>query len=140
MGLGSGLKPVEQHTILKMLLLDILHRYLKRPKLSHCACLTGLNSSLIPSCCCILSLLVLILTEVELKSLAFVQVYPNSWTAILVSLDNQGIWNLRSAIWEKQYLGQQVYLRVYTPTRSLANEYDIPTNVLLCGKAVGKHP
>ncbi|XP_027154586.1 L-ascorbate oxidase homolog [Coffea eugenioides] len=68
------------------------------------------------------------------------QVYPNSWTAILVSLDNQGIWNLRSAIWEKQYLGQQVYLRVYTPTRSLANEYDIPTNVLLCGKAVGKHP
>ncbi|KAK8693095.1 hypothetical protein V6N13_070691 [Hibiscus sabdariffa] len=42
------------------------------------------------------------------------QVYPNSWTAIFVSLDNQ--------------------------VRSLANEYDIPNNVLLCGKAVGRHP
>ncbi|KAL6961571.1 hypothetical protein U1Q18_039344 [Sarracenia purpurea var. burkii] len=64
------------------------------------------------------------------------QVYPNSWTAILVSLDNQGMWNMRSAIWERQYLGQQFYLRVFTPIRSLANEYDIPPNALLCGKAV----
>ncbi|XP_016442490.1 L-ascorbate oxidase homolog [Nicotiana tabacum] len=68
------------------------------------------------------------------------QVYPKSWTAIYVSLDNQGMWNLRSAIWDRQYLGQQVYLRVYNPTPSLANEYDIPTNALLCGKAVGRHP
>ncbi|KAL3526737.1 hypothetical protein ACH5RR_011393 [Cinchona calisaya] len=68
------------------------------------------------------------------------QVYPSSWTAILVSLDNQGMWNLRSAVWEEQYLGQQLYLRVYNPTPSLANEYDMPTNVLLCGKAVGRHP
>ncbi|XP_059293775.1 L-ascorbate oxidase homolog [Lycium ferocissimum] len=68
------------------------------------------------------------------------QVYPKSWTAILVSLDNQGMWNLRSAMWDKQYLGQQVYLRVYNPTQSLANEYDIPTNALLCGKAAGRHP
>ncbi|ESW28835.1 hypothetical protein PHAVU_002G021900 [Phaseolus vulgaris] len=68
------------------------------------------------------------------------QVYPKSWTAILVSLDNQGMWNLRSAIWERQYLGQQFYLRVWNAQRSLANEYDIPNNVLLCGKAVGHHP
>ncbi|XP_052206093.1 L-ascorbate oxidase homolog [Diospyros lotus] len=68
------------------------------------------------------------------------QVYPNSWTAILISLDNQGMWNMRSAIWERQYLGQQFYLRVFNPIRSLANEYDIPSNVLLCGKAVGRHP
>ncbi|KAI5665895.1 hypothetical protein M9H77_15748 [Catharanthus roseus] len=68
------------------------------------------------------------------------QVFPNSWTAILVSLDNQGMWNLRSAIWERQYLGQQLYLRVYNPVKSLANEYDMPNNVLLCGKAVGRHP
>ncbi|KAL0377757.1 UNVERIFIED_CONTAM: L-ascorbate oxidase [Sesamum radiatum] len=69
------------------------------------------------------------------------QVYPKSWTAILVSLDNQGMWNLRSAIWGRQYLGQQFYLRVYNPTPSLANEYDIPSNALLCGKAVGHtHP
>ncbi|CAN4079613.1 unnamed protein product [Withania somnifera] len=67
------------------------------------------------------------------------QVYPKSWTAILVSLDNQGMWNLRSAMWDRQYLGQQVYLRVYNPTPSLANEYYIPDNALLCGKAAGRH-
>ncbi|KAE9614340.1 hypothetical protein Lal_00016685 [Lupinus albus] len=67
------------------------------------------------------------------------QVYPNSWSTILVSLDNQGMWNLRSAIWERQYLGQQLYLKVWNAQHSLANEYDIPTNVLLCGKAVGHH-
>ncbi|CAL1408765.1 unnamed protein product [Linum trigynum] len=68
------------------------------------------------------------------------QVYPNSWTAILVSLDNQGMWNMRSAIWERQYLGQQFYLRVWTAEKSLANEYNIPSNALLCGKAVGRKP
>ncbi|KAL6273796.1 hypothetical protein ACE6H2_024488 [Prunus campanulata] len=68
------------------------------------------------------------------------QVYPNSWTTILVSLDNQGMWNLRSAIWERQYLGQQFYLRVWNPVRSLYTEYNIPSNALLCGKALGRHP
>ncbi|XP_057529119.1 L-ascorbate oxidase homolog [Amaranthus tricolor] len=68
------------------------------------------------------------------------QVYPKSWTAILVSLDNQGMWNLRSAIWTRQYLGQQLYLRVWNADKSLANEYNPPSNVLLCGKAVGRHP
>ncbi|KAK8268227.1 hypothetical protein V6Z12_D11G052500 [Gossypium hirsutum] len=68
------------------------------------------------------------------------QVYPNSWTTILVSLDNQGMWNVRSTLWDRQYLGQQFYLRVWNPVRSLANEYDIPSNVLLCGQAVGRHP
>ncbi|EPS63456.1 hypothetical protein M569_11328, partial [Genlisea aurea] len=63
------------------------------------------------------------------------QVYPNSWTTILVSLDNQGMWNVRSASWGRQYLGQQFYLRVYNPTQSLANEYNIPSNALLCGRA-----
>ncbi|KAM2546494.1 hypothetical protein TB1_017908 [Malus domestica] len=67
------------------------------------------------------------------------QVYPNSWTTILASLDNQGMWNLRSAIWERQYLGQQFYLRVWNPVQNLANEYTIPSNALLCGKAVGRH-
>ncbi|KAL6551697.1 hypothetical protein OROGR_007851 [Orobanche gracilis] len=69
------------------------------------------------------------------------QVYPNSWTAILVALNNQGMWNLRSAMWGRQYLGQQLYLRVYSTEKSTANEYDIPTNALLCGKATSKkHP
>ncbi|GAB2251908.1 hypothetical protein Droror1_Dr00004755 [Drosera rotundifolia] len=40
-----------------------------------------------------------------------VQVYPNTWSAILVSLDNKGMWNLRSSIWPSQYLGQQLYLK-----------------------------
>ncbi|KAF6160576.1 hypothetical protein GIB67_019516 [Kingdonia uniflora] len=40
-----------------------------------------------------------------------VQVYPSSWTSILVSLDNQGMWNIRSAVWARQYLGQQFYLK-----------------------------
>ncbi|CAD6227026.1 unnamed protein product [Miscanthus lutarioriparius] len=66
-----------------------------------------------------------------------VQVYPNGWSAILVSLDNQGMWNLRSAIWDRQYLGQQLYLRVWTPEQSFSNEYAIPTNAILCGKAAG---
>ncbi|GMH24606.1 hypothetical protein Nepgr_026449 [Nepenthes gracilis] len=63
------------------------------------------------------------------------QVYPNSWTAIFISLDNQGMWNMRSAMWARQYLGQQFYLRVWNPIQSLANEYNIPSNALLCGKA-----
>ncbi|CAN6209174.1 unnamed protein product [Urochloa humidicola] len=66
-----------------------------------------------------------------------VQVYPNGWSAILVSLDNQGMWNLRSAIWDRQYLGQQLYLRVWTPEQSFSNEYSIPTNAILCGRAAG---
>ncbi|XP_057829304.1 L-ascorbate oxidase homolog [Cryptomeria japonica] len=62
------------------------------------------------------------------------QVYPKSWTAVLLSLDNPGMWNLRSQTWERQYLGQQTYLRIVT----LGDEYDIPQNALLCGKAAGR--
>ncbi|KAK6924095.1 Multicopper oxidase, C-terminal [Dillenia turbinata] len=64
-----------------------------------------------------------------------VQVYPQSWTAILVSLDNKGMWNLRSAIWPRRYLGQELYVRVWDNVRSLYTEYNIPPNALLCGKA-----
>ncbi|XP_008792598.2 L-ascorbate oxidase homolog [Phoenix dactylifera] len=66
-----------------------------------------------------------------------VQVYPKGWSAIFVSLDNQGMWNLRSAMWGRQYLGQQFYNRVWTLEKSFSNEYDIPSNALRCGKAVG---
>ncbi|OMO56753.1 Multicopper oxidase, type 1 [Corchorus capsularis] len=64
-----------------------------------------------------------------------VQVYPASWTAVMVSLDNKGMWNLRSQIWERRYLGQQVYLRVWNDEKSLYTETDIPPNALRCGKA-----
>ncbi|KAI3930560.1 hypothetical protein MKX01_037006 [Papaver californicum] len=57
-----------------------------------------------------------------------VQVYPNSRTSILMSLDNQGMWNIRS----------QFYLQVWSERKSLANEYDIPLNSILCGKARGR--
>ncbi|PON61525.1 Copper-resistance protein [Trema orientale] len=66
------------------------------------------------------------------------QVYPKSWTAIYVALDNVGMWNLRTEFWARQYLGQQFYLRVYTPVQSTRDEYLIPQNALLCGKAAGK--
>uniref|UniRef100_A0A7N0ZT51 L-ascorbate oxidase n=1 Tax=Kalanchoe fedtschenkoi TaxID=63787 RepID=A0A7N0ZT51_KALFE len=64
-----------------------------------------------------------------------VQVYPASWSAILVSLDNKGMWNLRSAIWSRRYLGQELYIRVWNNEHSLYTEFDIPENALLCGKA-----
>ncbi|KAI3930563.1 hypothetical protein MKX01_037009 [Papaver californicum] len=67
-----------------------------------------------------------------------VQVYPNSWTAILMSVENQGMWNIRSANWARQYLGQQFYFRVWTEIQSFKNEYDIPPNALLCGMAAGR--
>ncbi|ERN17406.1 hypothetical protein AMTRI_Chr02g215730 [Amborella trichopoda] len=66
------------------------------------------------------------------------QVYPKSWTAIYVALDNVGMWNLRSENWPRQYLGQQFYLRVYSPVNSWRDEYPIPRNALLCGRASGR--
>ncbi|CAH8305568.1 unnamed protein product [Eruca vesicaria subsp. sativa] len=63
------------------------------------------------------------------------QVYPESWTAVYVALDNVGMWNLRSEFWARQYLGQQFYLRVYSPVHSLRDEYLVPNNALLCGRA-----
>ncbi|KAF3537766.1 hypothetical protein F2Q69_00020841 [Brassica cretica] len=67
-----------------------------------------------------------------------VQVYPSSWTAIYIALDNVGMWNLRSEFWARQYLGQQLYLRVYTTSTSLRDEFPIPKNALLCGRASGR--
>ncbi|KAL5063911.1 hypothetical protein RYX36_025648 [Vicia faba] len=64
-----------------------------------------------------------------------VQVYPKSWTTILVSLDNKGMWNLRSAIWENRYLGQELYMRVWNNEQSLYTETSVPLNALFCGKA-----
>ena len=67
------------------------------------------------------------------------QVYPNSWTAIYIALDNMGMWNLRSENWARQYLGQQFYLRVYSSSTSLRDEFPVPKNALLCGRAQGRH-
>nr|XP_004506310.1 L-ascorbate oxidase homolog [Cicer arietinum] len=66
-----------------------------------------------------------------------VQVYPKSWTALYMPLDNVGMWNVRSENWARQYLGQQFYLRVYSSANSWRDEYPIPLNALHCGKVVG---
>ncbi|GAV90226.1 Cu-oxidase domain-containing protein/Cu-oxidase_2 domain-containing protein/Cu-oxidase_3 domain-containing protein [Cephalotus follicularis] len=68
-----------------------------------------------------------------------VQVYPKSWTAVYMALDNVGMWNIRSENWARQYLGQQLYLRVYSPANSWRDEAPIPKNALLCGRARGRH-
>ncbi|KAF5725542.1 multi-copper oxidase type 1 family protein [Tripterygium wilfordii] len=62
-----------------------------------------------------------------------IQVFPNSWAAILLTFDNAGMWNLRSEIWERNYLGQQLYISVLSPERSLRDEYNVPDNAILCG-------
>ncbi|KAJ3680456.1 hypothetical protein LUZ60_016734 [Juncus effusus] len=67
-----------------------------------------------------------------------VQVYPKSWTAVYVALDNVGMWNVRSEFWARKYLGQQFYLRVYTPSNSTRDELPMPENALHCGRAAGK--
>ncbi|GMY16064.1 L-ascorbate oxidase homolog [Fagus crenata] len=62
-----------------------------------------------------------------------VQVFPKSWAAILLTLDNAGMWNIRSELTERRYLGQQLYASILSPARSLRDEYNIPDNTLLCG-------
>lgn len=66
-----------------------------------------------------------------------VQVYQNSWTAILLTFDNAGMWNLRSGSWDRHYLGQQLYISVVSPARSLRDEYNMPEISMRCGKVVG---
>ncbi|KAI9123722.1 hypothetical protein K1719_005022 [Acacia pycnantha] len=66
------------------------------------------------------------------------QVYPRSWTAMYMALDNVGMWNIRSEDWGRHYLGQQLYMRVYTSSKSWRDEYPIPKNALVCGRARGR--
>ena len=62
-----------------------------------------------------------------------IQVFPGSWTAILLTFDNAGMWNVRSEILERSYLGQQLYISVLSPALSLRDEYNIPDISKLCG-------
>ncbi|XP_020108915.1 L-ascorbate oxidase homolog [Ananas comosus] len=66
-----------------------------------------------------------------------IQVFPKSWSAIMLAFDNVGMWNLRSELLDRQYLGQQLYISVVSPTRSIRDEYNMPPNALLCGAVVG---
>lgn len=62
-----------------------------------------------------------------------IQVYPGSWAAVMTTLDNAGMWNVRSQMWERFFLGQQFYFSVLSPGRSLRDEYNLPENQALCG-------
>ncbi|KAA8521884.1 hypothetical protein F0562_012802 [Nyssa sinensis] len=61
------------------------------------------------------------------------QVYPGAWTAILISLDNVGVWNLRTENLDSWYLGQETYVRVVNPEANNKTELPIPDNALFCG-------
>ncbi|VAH17350.1 unnamed protein product [Triticum turgidum subsp. durum] len=64
-----------------------------------------------------------------------VQVYPGAWTAVLVSLDNVGFWNVRSQKLDSWYLGQEVYVRVVNPEDGAnKTEMAVPHNALYCGQ------
>lgn len=62
-----------------------------------------------------------------------IQVYPGAWTAILVSLDNVGIWNLRTENLDSWYLGQETYVRIVNPEPNNKTEFAMPDNALFCG-------
>lgn len=68
------------------------------------------------------------------------KVYPLAWTAVLVKLDNLGMWNLRSQNAENWYLGQELYIRVKgigqddPLTIPIQDEAPVPENVIKCGK------
>jgi len=61
------------------------------------------------------------------------QVFPGAWTAILISLDNVGVWNLRTDNLDSWYLGQETYVKVYNPEVNNKTEFPMPDNALFCG-------
>ncbi|GFZ15207.1 SKU5 similar 1 [Actinidia rufa] len=61
------------------------------------------------------------------------QVVPGGWTAVLVSLDNVGAWNLRAENLDRWYLGQETYIRIINPDEDNTTEFAAPDNVLYCG-------
>ncbi|CAO2210118.1 unnamed protein product [Urochloa humidicola] len=61
------------------------------------------------------------------------QVFPGGWTAVLVSLDNVGLWNLRAEKLDNWYRGQEVYVKVADPLGYNITEMIMPDNVLYCG-------
>ncbi|TYG91273.1 hypothetical protein ES288_A12G248800v1 [Gossypium darwinii] len=60
-------------------------------------------------------------------------VYLGEWIAILISLDNVRVWNLRTENLDSWYLGQETYIRVVNPKVSKKTELPMPDNILYCG-------
>ncbi|KAF3949460.1 hypothetical protein CMV_024667 [Castanea mollissima] len=61
------------------------------------------------------------------------QVFPGGWTAVLISLDNVGVWNIRTENLDRWYLGQETYMKIINPQENGATEMGLPDNVLYCG-------
>lgn len=62
------------------------------------------------------------------------QVFAGGWTAVYVSLDNVGAWNLRTDNLDRWYLGQETYMRIINPEDSSnKTELPVPDNALFCG-------
>nr|XP_043605868.1 monocopper oxidase-like protein SKU5 [Erigeron canadensis] len=61
------------------------------------------------------------------------QVFPGAWTAVLISLDNVGVWNLRTENLDSWYLGQETYIRIVNPEKNNKTELPMPDNALFCG-------
>ncbi|KAF7803846.1 L-ascorbate oxidase-like protein [Senna tora] len=62
-----------------------------------------------------------------------IQVFPKSWAAIMLTIDNAGMWNVRSEAAENRYLGQQFYISTLSPNKSTRDEYNLPETSLVCG-------
>ncbi|PKA57769.1 Monocopper oxidase-like protein SKU5 [Apostasia shenzhenica] len=60
-------------------------------------------------------------------------VFPGAWTAILVYLDNVGMWNLRTENLDSWYLGQEVYVSVVNHEVTNKSELPLPDNAIFCG-------
>ena len=41
--------------------------------------------------------------------------FPGAWTAVMLSLDSPGFWNVRTENLDTWYLGQETYIRVVDP-------------------------
>ncbi|XP_042512307.1 monocopper oxidase-like protein SKU5 [Macadamia integrifolia] len=63
-----------------------------------------------------------------------IQVFPGAWTVILVSLDNVGVWNLRTENLDSWYLGQETYVRIVNPEANNKTELPKPDNAFYCGQ------
>ncbi|KAM3197379.1 hypothetical protein ACQJBY_072815 [Aegilops geniculata] len=63
------------------------------------------------------------------------QVFPGAWTAVLVFLDNAGIWNLRVENLDSWYLGQELYISVVNPEEDHSDKtpLPLPDNTIFCG-------
>uniref|UniRef100_A0A1J3K2F8 Monocopper oxidase-like protein SKS1 n=1 Tax=Noccaea caerulescens TaxID=107243 RepID=A0A1J3K2F8_NOCCA len=62
-----------------------------------------------------------------------IEVYPGGWTAVLISLDNVGVWNIRVENLDRWYLGQETYMRIINTEENGKTEMLPPDNALYCG-------